>query len=874
MKSFHKTLKGALLASTVMVLPAAAFAQESEDTAGPQDDIEEVVVQGQYIPDEKRATSEISNVLDATELARTGDSDIAVALQRVTGLSLVGEKYVYVRGLGERYSSVLLNGSVLPGTDPTRRVVPLDIFPTALLEEALVQKTYSPEFPAEFGGGVINLRTKAVPDEGFFRFGLGGAYNTVSTDDGLSYDGPDSEAFGFAGGRRNIPDEVLRDITLESLTPDELEAAGEAVAAPAQWSIDGEPNLPDFNFELAAGDNFTIGDTKVGFVTAVTYTNQYTNKFGVRRNFALVGDGQLVPNENFSPDACQGVEGIDPADCGLRSTEQDISLNGVVSLGIELDPNNVLKLTSTILRQSTKEATIEQGDFAFDPGTVRTRSRTDWVERQVWANQVEGAHTFALFGDSDTFFDTQLDWRFNYSRTDRDAPLRRETVYEYEDFDQIFRFDPSPQSGRTTWGALDDEQYEVGFNLTQPMSVGTTPVDIKAGFTYFDKQRSSGFVRYIFDFPGGDTNALRERVPETIFGPVNIDPNGIVLEEQFDPSDAFDASLENWQGYLAADIQVTPKLRAALGARYEDSEQVADTVNRLTDEPIVVIQNNSQWLPAATLTYEFTDNVQLRAGYSKTLSRPDLRELTSAPFLDNELDQLRRGNPFLEITEIDNFDARFEWYFGIGESATIGAFYKDFTNPIEETFSFQGEQPFLTYQNALGAEVYGIEAEIVKNLDFQDWFGWKWLGGRDFYVNANGSWIDSEVSLPDPNDVPIDVRNTNLVRPLQGQSDLLANFQFGFEDFESGEQAAIILNYTSDRIFLVGIQGRPDVIEEPPIMLNFVYRRNFETWGRPLQVSFRAENLLDDDFRLLQGDQLFQQYDIGVTLSIGLNYTF
>ena len=174
MNLIHTNLKKALLASTVLMVPTEAFAQEEQ----PQDNVEEITVQGRYIPDEKLATSEIANVLDSEAFSRTGDGDVAVALQRVPGISLVGGKYVFVRGLGDRYSSTLLNGSNIPSPEPLRRVVPLDIFPTAMIESVLIQKTFSPEYPGSFGGGVVDMRTKAVPDEFVLEIGISGKYNS------------------------------------------------------------------------------------------------------------------------------------------------------------------------------------------------------------------------------------------------------------------------------------------------------------------------------------------------------------------------------------------------------------------------------------------------------------------------------------------------------------------------------------------------------------------------------------------------------------------------------------------------------------------------------------------------------------------------
>jgi len=872
MKLFHDRLKGSLMASTFLIaapalLASGAIAQESDN----QDSgVEEITVQGRYIPDEKRATSEIANVIDADAFSLAGDGDVAVALQRVPGLSLVGGKYVYVRGLGERYSSTLLNNSGIPSPEPLRKVVPLDIFPTSLIESVLVQKTYSPQYPGEFGGGVIDLRTKAVPDDFVLEIGIEGKYNSEATfKDGLSYDGTGSEIFGFGGSRRNIPDEILKDVTLASLTEEEREAAGEAL--PNIWSIDNETNLPGAGFDFVWGNRYDVGsESAFGFFTAVTYDVNTRHRNGVRRTVTTSDAGPVI-RSNFAEEVCFNAdfEGKGGDDCGVRQTNMDVSLNGILSVGYEFNNDHSLNFTSTVLRQSTKRSLIEKGLFAQED-SLRTSSTIDWIESQVWANQLSGEHNFMLFGDSDVFQDTVFNWRANLSRSDRDVPLRRNTVYEYNEGIDAHLILARTDGNTTSYNALDEETKEFGFDLEQAMYVADTPVDILAGFTYAEKERSFGLVRYNFAFPSGTTTDLRQLVPEIIFGPVNIDPDGIRLTEIFDPSDFYTASFENVQGYLGADIELSAKMRLAFGVRYEDSTQIVDTVDRTTDEAITVTQDGEYWLPAATFTYEIIDNMQVRLAYSQTIARPDMRELSTAPFIDDERGLTVRGNPELRIAEIENYDARFEWYFAAGESLTVGAFYKKFTNPIEQSAQAFGEGRLITYVNGESAELKGIEVEVEKILFLQDWFGWDWLGSREMFVKANGSYIDGETITAEA-DLGI---VTNPVRSFQGQSEWLANFQLGWRDYDRGENLAIVLNYTGRRLSLLGVFGTPDEFENPPLMLNFAYSKEFEVGGNILEMKLEAENLLGDEILYTQFGVATEQYDLGRTVSLGFKYKF
>lgn len=888
MKFTSKTLKGALLASTVLATSGQALAQ-SEGQEEERENIEEIEVTSSFIPDEKRNTSEVANILDADAFKATGDGDIAVALTRVTGLSLFQGKFVFVRGLGERYSSVLIDGSQFPSTDPLRRVVALDILPTSLVENVLVQKTYSPEYPGEFGGGVVSIRTKAIPDEFVLDVSFGANFNTVSTfATGFTYDSPDIEFTTFGGDARNIPQGLLNTPFGETVPTEaalQLPSGG--------YSVDEEPNHPNGNASITLGNSWDVGDEgRIGLVASGGWSTDIVNKNGIRTVYQSQGSD---PSTDYSPEFCATLNVPDDVaeTCGRRNTEQTFSLNGMISLAYEIDADNLVKFTTIALRNSVKESLIETGSNAADPGTLRSLVRNDWIETLALTNQVSGEHFFNLFDNSDTFGTTQFNWRANYSRTDRDAPLRREYGYGFVEATQEYQLLDAPNENQTSFSALDDDNLEFGVDFIQQMTFGSVAADFKFGGTYIDKERSSAVRRFRFRIPGTASNELLTRVPEIIFGPFNLQ-NGITLFDNTAGSDQFTSSFENYQVYGALDLALNDRLRISGGLRYEDATQTSNTFELVTGlgsaDPINLVQSTEYLLPSATLTYELFEDFQIRLGYSQTVSRPDLRELANSFFLDPERDILVIGNGgelvidpqtgeervegALQPAELDNYDLRLEYYFGAGEQASIGVFYKEFTNPIEQAFGVRGSNLVQTFENADAAELFGIEAEIEKNLYFQDWFDWDWLGTREFYVKANGSWIDTEVELDPSNTI-----STNTVRQLQGQSEWLGNLQFGFEDYDTGERLNIALNYTGERIFTIGTFNAPDTIERPPLLLNLTYKREVTIGALPIDITFTAQNLLDDDFLLVQPqevdgvlqDLVREQYDIGATF--GLDFT-
>lgn len=884
MKETHFRLMSRLLASTLLAAaPSGVFAQEQSALKDP--DIEEIVVSGQYIPDEKRSTSEVSSLIDAEDFKLSGDSDAAAALRRVTGLSLVGDGFVFVRGLGERYSKALLNGAEMPSPQPLERVVPLDVFPTGFLSSVLVQKTYSPQFPSEFGGGLVSLRTALIPDENFLSFGGSLGVDLASSfDKGLSVEGGGFDISGVDTGARKMP-AILRNLpigALNSLSGAELEAASESLPQNI-WSIDSEPNAPEVGVSFSMGQTLELGDEmQLGIIAAASYDSDFQNKFGIRRSVTVQGaSGELGFNDNFSSEVCERPEFEGAGDdCGFRSTEWEIKLNGLLTLGLKINTDHAVKYDTLILRKTEREAAIEKGEAADDPGTLVADNRTEWVEQQLWMNLLSGEHYFSFF-DGSFLQDTKLDWRFAYSEGRRIAPLRRTFRFEFQEFDQTFRMPTGASSNVTSFGALDDQVTDAGFDVSQTLSLLGRQVDVNFGMAYYDQERESVFRRFSFALGGlGPLLELRAQVPELIFAPQNIGPGQIRLIETTRASDVSDGFYENWQGFAGFDAQLLDTVRVALGFRVENSLQVTNTVftpipgspiNLPNGTPIQTRLDNDSLLPAATITWEFAENMQIRAGYSQTLGRPSLRELSSSAFLDPDRDRNVIGNPFLDVTEFDNADLRWEWYFGDGESITIGVFYKHLDNPIERTFVFLADAPVRTFVNAKSADLKGGEIEVEKLIPLDDWIGDGWFGDRRFFFKGNASFIDAESRL-DP--AFASGAQTNLVRRLTGQSKWIGNAQLGWETKDFAERFAVNLNYTGDRITDIGIAGAPDLFEDPPIIVGITYGRDFEMAGGVWTVSLEADNLLGEDFRLSQGGLVTEAYRLGRSFSFGLSARF
>ena len=806
--------------------------------------IEEISVIGQFVPDEKRGTDQISNVVGEEQFTRSGDSNIAESLKRVSGLSTVAGKYVYVRGLGERYATTLLNGAILPSPEPLNRVVPMDLFPTGTLESVLVQKTYSAAYPGEFGGGVLQMRTKKSTDEFFWNFASTvGVIDNATFKDGYTVSGGDTDWLGMDDGFRAPSQELLsatangNELKLKSrfsgigVPAEQLEVVGESFNN--QYTPTEESAPPNANISTSFGNFYDIGSTgvKLNYLASLDYSNSWdTNR--IERN-------TYVPS---------GV-GLDiQEDLDVVNTENSIDLSGIFSAGLDIDENNNVRFTSVALRQTDNRVFKTTGETldAPDLSTVELQ----WVEREILSNQLQGDHYFPALNE------LVVNWRYSDIVATREAPDTRSYRYDGGEFSS--RVDGNMRS----FDELEDNASELGIDLTMvfygPRNSIITP---KFGYVSSEKERDSEIRRFGFAFNGplANNNQLLLRPLEEILSPENITEAGFVIRELTRPTDSYKAnnSLEAFYGQV--EVNFDDRLRLTFGGRQEDFDQVTTTFDLFRPSTSVVADlSRKEFLPSFSATYIHYDH-QFRFAYSETVSRPDFRELSTSPFINPETGREIFGNPNLDITSITNFDFRWEWYFGFADYLSAGFFYKEFVDPIEAVI-FSPVDPRVTYINAQSAENQGIEIEGYKRLDF--------LGplGEDFYVQGNVSFIDSLVNIRESDLGSL----TSSSRALQGQSDVLFNAQIGYEPY-SGTTATLLYHYFGDRIDSVGIEGAPDLIQEGYGELNFIFIKEL---NRNWQITAKAKNILDARSEITQGSLLTNGFNLGREASIQVQYRF
>lgn len=901
-----------LISSAGFCFAGGAVAQQGAQTSDVNAEaqvtrtLDTVQVRGRYIPNEKRETSEISSLLNVEDFKVQGDSDAAAALKRVTGLSLSRGKFIFVRGLNERYSSATLNGSPLPSPEPLRRVAPLDLFPTSILSSVLVQKTFSPEYSAEFGGGLVEMRTKALPDSAFLEVSVSAGGDTVTTaQTGLLYDGGNTDWLGFDDGVRNTP-QVLGSIfvtdRVQSLPTDQRTLAGQELVDGALWVLQTGDIAPNLGFGISGGQRFDLSpNLSMGIIGSLSYDNSWDSKAGVRKNVQAIvrdqsGGGSVIGN----PGTTVTLEVED--DFERESTENDIRLTALTSAGFELYEDHEIVFTGLLTRSTTKEARsltgFSQVDFA-DGNDVRV-DKLEWFERQLATGQVRGEHYFPWLGQRwEELDDFKLSWRASYSEATRDAPYEREVIYE--DVSNvaganIFRID-SARRNSTIFSKIEDNASEVGIDGEWPLDLDWLPgndVTLTGGWTYYESNRDT--LTKIYRFDGNLDPLIAQSRVDIIYGDDNIGPGRLQLREVGGSEfpEAFSGHLERDAYYFKADIQLTDFLRVSGGVRYEDSLQTSDTLNfTLPDNGLIEAAISSQYgLPAASVTWTFTDNMQLRAGYSQTITRPQFRELAFVQFINSETDESFIGNPFLTNSEVENIDARWEYYFSENEFITLGLFQKHIDNPIEDVSFVFGDSNINSFINAPSASLTGFEAEIEKNLYLDEWFGWQFLGDRELVLKANYAYTASEVSTDGEvirasaaNGVPTadPTAAENFIidgRRLQGQSEHLANFQIGYDDPDAGAKFRILVNYASDRIRRAENRTAniPAILEEVPMTVDLTYSRDFEIHGKAYEFSAKAQNIFGEDYKAFQegADQtiIVDGYDRGTAFSVSIKRIF
>jgi len=897
-----------------MLVSGIAQAQEIQppgiEAAGESNEqavaVEEVVVTGrlisssQQLVNERISDSSVSDVLGADTIQRLGDSTVGSALRRVPGLSLVADKYVYIRGLGERYSSSFLNGAQIPSPDLTRNVIPLDVFPTAIVQSLRVQKAWSPDLPANFGGGAVDIRTKRIPDSLTAQFELGSGYNSLSSGDGLSYAGGSDDRFGTDDGTRALSPAILAainqyqgDISVQNILStlqrqDPTATLADAQAINRSLGLELNRNIgvqtksmdPDIRVRGGIGNKYEVGrDWELGFGAGGSYQTDWRQTTSVATNF------------NF-PDQRTSTE---------QETTYSVNIAGTLSLGATFLEDHTIATTTLWLRNTDDETATR--DFfnenrEIQDGIGFRGYRLQYEEREMLTNQVTGTHylgeatrdRFSFLGGLLGFVptDTSISWFWSDSDATTDIPNQVEiTSQTVTDPTTTTVLDEqvtlSNTAGDFRFTDLDDEVQNYGWSFKLPVETGNSLIELGGGYSHAQKSRTYRQTQLSLGANAVADNSVLQGPLDDVFSDGNITntANNFLFDRQGTNNESYIAATMTDAVFGVVDWTWDDTWRISTGARWEDYRQAAVNWNpygysqdnpQVTTDPDELASgtfDEEKVYPAASLTYMsdwLAETFQLRLGWSQTAVRPDLREITGASYIDPITDDLTRGNPGVQPADVSNYDIRAEWFFGNGDNFTVTLFRKDIDKPIEYFESAASDTTVAReIVNATSANVQGVELEVLKELGF--------IGGafETLFVQGNVTFQDSELvcDLNAANSCAAD-SPTNSVRKLSGASDYVANLMLGFDSPGAKHTVTLIYNVFGERLYVAGRNGAPDGFEQPFHSLDFTY---FWYPTDNTTLKFKAQNLLDESINIERNGIQTYREEPGQTFGIAFSWS-
>ena len=863
-------------------------------------DLTEVVVTGEIIERGEVAVMKLRqndinarDLISSQEITSLGAGTAAAALTKVTGTTVVDGKYVYVRGLGDRYSATTINGLRLPSVDPYRNSAQLDLIPTSILDNISASKTFTPDLPGDFTGGSVDIKIKALPERFTWGVSLNGGYNGQANlrDDFVTYNAGNGIGLGYNDGTLDRPASLATyaDADFPILTDrdgrrarsnDDIAGAVDDIANGFGngFTLNNKNSGLDYSLSANVGNQFKVGSLPIGFFATVSASQDFSQyNDGRRGNFVNPGDGGPLQ------------EIYDVRDD--KSTQAG-KVGGMVGLSFKPGASNEITLYGLYSHQGFTEGRVLQGSNENKGASgaadnfYRSQAST-FLERELINYVAQGEHVLTGLGN------VKVEWTANYVESQQNEPDLR--FAEYISQGENFIIDPSQFSRPSRFfRELDDNSYQGKLDITVPfLQEKSRANSLKFGGQYQSKSRD--FNENIFAYEnrsgisfseaGGDFGVWL--APENL-GIIGGEPGsnqiGVFLFDNSNLANSYTGTFDVAAAYGMATYEFSPKLKVVAGLRAEQTtilvesavvqNELDNAADNMTEPDQTRIDDNTanidelNFMPALNVILKATEKTNVRLGFSQTIARPNMREV--APFGSFGFlgEPTVFGNPNLQLTNINNFDLRYELFPNAGEVVAVSAFYKQFTNPIVTTFRLSGEQQF-TWTNSESADLYGIELEFRKSLGF--------IGEtfQNFTLSSNLAIIQSSQE--------IDAREVELGREVDpefsaervfnGQSDFVANANLSFRTPETGWDAVIAYNYFSDRLQSIGAVGSPDIFEQGRGQLDLSVSKQINRF----KLSFRARNLINPDYKTFsdfQGQEyIFSQYTRGRDLSFGVSYS-
>ncbi len=828
----------------------------------------------------KQKSANLIDGISASNFRKIGDSDAASSMKRVSGVSVEGGKYVYVRGLGDRYTKTMLNGVDIPGLDPDRNTLQMDLFPTNIIDNIIVHKSFSPELPADFTGGVVDIETKDFPEVKTLNVSLSAGINPDMhfNSDYRTYEGSSTDWLGYDDGKRDIP--ATTDIPLFS------EVVGNPDGAKGQRyqeilrSFDPvmgsykERSFMDYSIGASAGDQYALKKITLGFNVALSYKS----------------------NTEFYEDAEYGKYGMfaDPSNYEADTREkqvgnygvQNVLISGLVGFAIKTQKS---KIRINLLKLQNGES--KAGEFEFsksNQGSVFSgiQHNLEYNQRSMTNLLINGKHFFKGW---------DINWKISPTISSIEDPDVRFTRYEVRDG----AYSISTEAGfpERIWRDLKERNLSGVLHVTRDLTVFKEKSKLNFGGGYTFKERDFSILNYSINI----RNVPLTGDPNEIFREDNLWPRngssnqGTTYEAPFIPfnPNEFNSSNSNIAAYVGWEFKPGKDLRAIVGVRTEKFEQRYTGKNQQQDIELndKVVMDDLDFFPSANLIYAISEKQNLRASFAMTIARPSFKELSFAEIFDpittrtfigglfrdaNDLEGIVYWDGNLRSTYINNYDLRWEYFAEKGEMLSLGAFFKTFDSPIEivQYFTLTGAfQP----RNVGDGQVIGAELEFRKNLDF--------ISNKlsELSVNSNITLTESRIELSATELVSKkeNARTGEKVedyRSMAGQAPLIVNFGIAYNGNENGLEAGVYYNVQGKTLEVVGIVDRPDIYTKSFHSLNLNINKTLGE-KKKIQVGLKVENILGDSkesvFDFYNGDeQYFTRLNQGRTFQLRLSYKF
>ena len=818
----------------------------------------------------------VSDGVSAETIKRTPDRNTADVLKRVSGVTIIEDKFVVVRGLSDRYNVSFLNNSPLPNTEADKKSFAFDIFPANMLDNILVNKTATPDMPSDFAGGIVQVNTKSIPDKSFVSVSLSGGYNTITTGkEKISYENGKYDWLGVDDGGRALPSNIP---AAEDFPAQNAETFKLAKSFNNDWATQKTTFKPNFSTQLAVGHNIKLKDRDFfGVLFSLTYNNSHTFADRVRNVYPnnKSGTSDVVLDENYN----------------IKMYGDQTLLGSVLNLSFKLNENHSISLKNIYSISSDDKFISSEGLTQIQSEIpIKTKINTRFFQsNKVYSGQLMGDHYLPKLK-------IKTNWVGSYGTSDRNIPNYRVTAYskqtkftdlEYPNpYDTLYAANIANASsgpdyaGYRFYSQLDENiksfradasrSFKISENFKQDIKIG--------GFAQLRDRsfstRQLGLTRINYMFK----QSLLYLPEDQIFAPENMgmdlhnpggpDSTGFKLYDLTKPTDRYTASSSLYAGYMMLDSKYKEWFRAIYGLRMENYTQIVD-YEKVKDVPMQINQNTLNFLPSLNLIFSLNEKQNIRASYARTLNRPEFRELAPFNWQDPETRFLLNGNENLVQCDIQNYDLRYEIYPGRGQIFSVSTFYKDFTNPIEMVAQEYAADE-ITFKNAPKASVYGAELEfrvILGALFKTDSI--KFLNNLSFFSNL--SYFKSEVSLFKPGST-----TEKYTRSLQGQSPYIINAGLLYNDNELGFSVGAMVNRIGERIYNVGTENEPDRWENSRTVIDLQVGKQF--WKNRIEVKLNVRDLLHQQSVIYQnnnGDTRYKKgedYDV-LTRTYGSVYT-